>query len=212
MQLVRTGARECIVAKLRPAKCRPARFHHQVAVRIRRLLRLELDQDGMVGIRLCLRDAERNQCRNDRRVGTILRHSIRRACSEPAELRKAHDGHCNGASRRAPQSGLQPNRDLHWIFFSLWEDRSPPIGTYSSVEMGLQLCDCIASAKINRTVNQDLTSVLVSPAPVAGHSYVPLLAILRSGAEYVVQCWRLPQYALHLAGIRAIYQPPSVNA
>ena len=36
----------------------------------------------------------------------------------------------------------------------------------------------------------------------------PLLAILRSGAEYVVQCWRLTQYALHLSGIRALYRPP----
>jgi hypothetical protein len=106
VQLVGAGTRQIVSSYCLAAQGGPTGLHDDIVTGIRGLFRLQLCQNRQVGIRLRLGYAERQQCRDNRRIGSVLRKFLGRCDSTPSQIRESDGNHCDRTSRRTPKAGL----------------------------------------------------------------------------------------------------------
>ncbi len=121
IELHRAGTRQGTVWSFcNPERC-PTGLAHEVAPRIGGLLGSQLGKRHLFSALLGLCNTEWHKCRDNGRFGAILGELVGARRRPPPELRETDYAQSYRAKGRAPKSGLQPNWNLHRIYFSRCE-------------------------------------------------------------------------------------------
>jgi hypothetical protein len=104
----------------RSGQRRPPSIRHELTAAPSRLFGFYSRKFGLVGITLRVGNAERNECRHHRRIGTIRGHAICSARGRPSHLPEPDNHYHYRANDGAPDPRLNPCTNLQG---------SPPLWT-----------------------------------------------------------------------------------